>query len=155
MLNLTKLQKILLILTIIIAAIGFAGMQLSKFAVDSSLNNWEEGIAGYVSKMREQKQSDKPVALFFYTDWCPNCKKLREEILASAEVQAFMKEVLPVKINPESGPLENQLSEDYGVFGYPTVIIIPGKDKTPKTIRRTSNITPAQFVQQCKQAIAT
>ncbi|MDH3325273.1 MAG: thioredoxin family protein [Gammaproteobacteria bacterium] len=152
--NISTFQKAAIVISIIITAISFMIIQLNNFAQDSSLNSWNEGVPGYIASIREQKTSSKPIALFFYTDWCPNCKKLREEILSTPEVQAFMAELLPVKINPEKGPLENQLSEEYGVFGYPTVIIVPGAGKQPTVIRRTSNITPAQFIEQCRQALA-
>lgn len=152
--NITKLQKIMLIVGIIITALSFMVIQLSQYSHDSSLSNWKEGVSGYISSMREQQKTDKPIALFFYTDWCPSCEKLRKEVLSTPEVQALMNEMLPVKINPERGPLENQLSEEFGVFGYPTFIIIPGIDKKPIVIGRTSNVTPAQFVRQCRQAFS-
>jgi len=154
MMKITMFQKIVITVGIAITAISFMLIQLNNFTHDSSLNSWDEGVNGYISSMRKQKESAKPIALFFYTDWCPNCKKLREEILSTPEVQAFMNDLLPVRINPEKGPLENQLSEEFGVFGYPTVIIIPGVDKKPVVIKRTNNISPAQFIQQCRQALS-
>lgn len=152
--NISALQKTLIIISIVITAVSFMAIQLNNLAVDSSLNNWKEGVPGYISSIRTQKENNKPIALFFYTDWCPNCKKLREEVLSSVEVTDYMNDFLPVKINPEKGPLENQISEEFGIIGYPTVIIIPSRDKAPIAIRRTSNITPTQFIAQCRQALA-
>ena len=153
--NISRLQKAIIAISIIFTALSFMVIQLNSFAQDSSLNSWKEGIPGYIASMREQKESNKPIAMFFYTDWCPNCNKLREEVLSTPEVADFMEQnLLPVKINPEKGPLENQISEEFGIIGYPTIIIIPGRDKTPITIRRTSNISPAQFIEQCRQALS-
>lgn len=154
--NITTFQKVIIAVSIIITSLSFMVIQLNSFSQDSSLTNWKEGIAGYITSMRDQKESNKPVALFFYTDWCPNCRKLREDVLSTPEVANFVNDnLLPVKINPEKGPLENQISEEFGIIGYPTVIIIPGLDKPPVTIRRTSNITPSQFIEQCRQALST
>lgn len=153
--NISPFKKVIIVISIIITAVSFMLIQLNNFAQDSSLNNWKEGVAGYVSSMRDQKVSNKPIILFFYTDWCPNCKTLRENILSTIEVQNFIGELLPVKINPENGPLENQLSEEFGVFGYPTIIVLPNGDKPPTTIKRTANITPTQFIEQCREALST
>jgi len=152
--NISLLQKTLIVIGIVITAMSFMIIQLNNYAEDSSLSNWNEGITGYVSSIQDQKENNKPMMLFFYTDWCPSCKKLREEILSTPEVTDFMGDFLAVKINPEKGPLENQISEEFGVFGYPTIIIISGPNKTPATIKRTSNITPAQFIAQCRQALS-
>jgi len=147
-------QKITIVVSIILTALGFMLIQLNTHAIDSSLNKWKDDVPGFIASMREQKENNKPIAIFFYTDWCPNCKQLREEVLSSPEVSHFMNDLLAVKINPEKGPLENQIAEEFGVYGYPTVILIPGKNQPPVTIKRTHNITPAQFIEQCKQALS-
>jgi len=152
--QLSRTKKTTLIFIVIVSALAFIINQLNNYAVDSSLPQWKEGLPGYISSMRAQKESNKPVVLFFYTDWCASCKKLREEILSSPEVEQYMGKLLPVKINPENGALENQLSEEYGVIGYPTVIIIPGENKPYKTVVRTSNVTPTQFIAQCENAMS-
>jgi len=153
--NISPLTKVILIASIVLISIGFIFTQFQQFSQDSSLNDWNSGLSGFITSMEEQRDSNKPIALFFYTDWCPNCKKLREDILSSPEVRALMTQWIPVKINPENGPLENQLAEEFGVFGYPTFIVLPGGDEKPVLIRKTSNISPAEFVEQCRQALAT
>lgn len=153
--NISPFKKLILIVSIILLSSGFIISQLQQFSQDSSLSDWNSGLSGFITSMKEQRDSNKPIALFFYTDWCPNCKKLREDILSSPEVRTLMAQWIPVKINPENGPLENQLSEEFGVFGYPTFIVLPGRNKKPVLIRKTSNISPAEFVKQCRQALAT
>lgn len=151
--NLSAIQKILLTVAIIAIALTFMIIQLGKYAQDTSLSDWKEGAQGYIEGVREQKSNEKPIALFFYTDWCTNCENLRETVLSTKEVSSYMKDYIPIKINPEKGAVENQISTEFNVIGYPTIIIIP-KDGAAKRIRKTSNISPAQFIEQCKSAVA-
>ena len=148
-----KLKKWLIIVTISIISLAFIGIQLKQFAHDASLNNWNSGFEGYINSSRWQKSSEKPIALFFYTDWCPNCKRLREEILSNQTVDAYLTAFKPVKINPELGPLEDKLAQEFGVFAYPSIFIVPADGSKSIPIRRTSNISPEEFIAQLDQAI--
>ena len=150
--DLTKLQKRILTIVIMILSLAFMGMQLSRFANDTSLNNWENGFAGYMKVSRLQAESGKPMALFFYTDWCSSCKALREEILATPQVREYMESLHAVKVNPEAGGAENRLAQDYGVLGYPTFLIVDSITGRVKQITRTGNITPEQFIDQLERA---
>jgi len=138
-------------MVIIVLSLGFITMQLSKFALDVSLNEWGKGIEGYVKANRDQHESGNPIALFFYTDWCENCKYLREEVLAKPDVSAHFADMHPVKINPEKGQLENKLAEEYGVIGYPSFFLVDSATGKVEQIHRT-NGTPQQFIELLKQA---
>jgi thiol-disulfide isomerase/thioredoxin len=150
--QLTRFQKLAVALGIIVLSLGFAASQLAKFAVDASLADWQQGFAGYVATGRLQVASGKPMVVLFYTDWCPNCKKLREEVLASPEVRRYVETLHPVRINPELGLAEQKLADSYGVRGYPSLYVVDAKTGNAVMIRRTSNITPAQLIEQLVQA---
>ena len=126
---------------------------LSSFARNVALNDWESDLPGYIKSVKLQNSSDKPIAVFFYTDWCSNCKALREEVLSSTEVQAFMKDLHPVKINPETSAYEETLAQEFGVVGYPSFFIIKQNGEVVRQIRRTTQISPAQFISQLRAAI--
>jgi len=149
----SKLRKWLITATVLISSLTFIVIQLNQFAHDASLNNWNSGFEGYINSSRWQQNTKKPIALFFYTDWCSNCKKLREEILSDQSVDAYLKALMPVKINPELGPLEDKLAQEFGVFAYPSVFIMPADGSESIPIRRTSNISPNEFIAQLEQAI--
>jgi len=148
---LTRLQKFALLTTITILSLGFITMQLSKFAVDVSLNEWGKGIEGYVKANQDQHESGKPIALFFYTDWCESCKYLREEVLVKPDVSAHFADMHPVKINPEKGEMEFILAKDYGVIGYPSFFLVDTITGKIEQIHKT-NGTPQQFIELLKQA---
>lgn len=139
---------------VIIISAAFLVVQLIRFTDDSALNDWSSDVGGYITAVRDQAQSDKPIALFFYTDWCPNCKRLRESILSSQSFKDFSQQMILVKVNPESSPVNQKLADDFGVIGYPMFYVIPAKG-TPVLIRRTSGVTPEEFIAQCKQALVS
>jgi len=128
-------------------------IQLGRFAVDASLHDWHEGYSGYQQAVAEQRKTGKPLALFFYTDWCDSCKKLRNSVLASSEFTAYKSQLIPLKINPEYGSQEKSIADRFGVFGYPTFIILKADSAKPQYVRKTSNITPSEFIQACNAAI--
>ena len=146
----TRQIRTLTSLAIITGAIGLIAVQLSQFAVDASLRNWHENAEGFETALGIQKTTKKPIALFFHTDWCANCKKLRENILSSAEFDGYLKNVIPVKINPEAGSKERQIADKYAVRGYPTFLMIGPDSNSVSRLRTSQNLTPQQFVDQCK-----
>ena len=142
------------VIALITTGILFAAVQLSRFSTDASLSEWLENGQGYTQALALQRVSGKPIALFFHTDWCANCKKLRETVLSSPPMRSFVEtRLIPVKINPEYGPAEWSIAKQFGVLGYPTFYIFSANPKQITPIRRTINVTPEEFVQECRQAI--
>ena len=118
------MKRLLISASLILIGIIFISIQLYRYSVDSSLSDWHSQTEGFIKANLEQKHNGKPILLFFYTDWCSNCRALREKVLTSSEVKKFLSHTIPVKINPETGRTENELSNEFGVMGYPTLILI-------------------------------
>lgn len=139
---------------ILISATSFIAVQLSRFSQDASLSQWHADINGYIDAQILQRDTGKPIFAFFYTDWCPNCKKLREQILSSTEFRNYSdNKLILLKINPENGKLENQLAEEFGVMGYPTVLLLPNNENQFARVSRTANVSPTQFVSQVSELL--
>lgn len=80
------------------------------------------------------KKANKPLLLFFTgSDWCGWCKKMHQEVFSSPEfaqmvgndfifvdVDFPMNKKLPQQLQEQN----NRLKHQYGVTGYPTVIIL-------------------------------
>jgi thiol:disulfide interchange protein len=150
-----KTKRWPLVLLIVSAALILPAVLLSQLAVDVSLSGWHENAAGYQQALLEQSRTGKPLALFFHTEWCASCKELRKDVLVSDTFNRFLPNVIPVKIDPESGPQENAIAQRFGVVGYPTFLLVSSNPNKIIPIRRTSHVKPKEFVQACRNALQT
>lgn len=141
----TRNIAITLLVTISLIFVIFS---LSRLSTDVGLSHWEADFPGYVKSVRLQEESNKPMAVFFHTDWCTSCKTLRENILSTPEVQAFMENFHPVKINPENSPYEETLAQEFGVMGYPSFYVVDQGGDRVQQIHKTFGVSPEQFIAQ-------
>lgn len=87
--------------------------------------SWHTGAEGYARAEREQADTGAPLLVYFYTDWCPYCRRLDDTLLASARVDGFLGErAVKVRVNPESGAAERALAQRYGIGGYPSLFLV-------------------------------
>lgn len=66
----------------------------------------------------EVSQSEKPVLIDFYADWCNPCKML------APEVEAFAEETETVKVCKLNVDESSELAVIYGVMSIPTLILV-------------------------------
>lgn len=69
------------------------------------------------AEIKKLLKSNKPVAVFFYADWCPHCKVMHEPY---EELEKEHKDTKFVKMESEDIP------SDIGVNGYPHFELVKG-----------------------------
>jgi len=109
--------------------------------------NWLEGANGYARGLDQAKLSGKPLILYFYTDWCPYCRKFENNILADAAVKKNLESFIRVQVNPDDGSRENELARQYRVSGYPTVLFARASDLQGAEAAGRAIRAPADFIQ--------
>ncbi len=67
----------------------------------------------------EVLNSDKPVLVDFYADWCGPCKQMAPIIEEVAETVSDNVKVVKVNVDEE-----NNLAEQYGISSIPTLVFI-------------------------------
>ena len=97
---------------------------------------WYEGFEGFHEAYEKAIETDQPVLVYFYTDWCGYCRQLERELLPTPEVQTALEDVIKVRINPESGPQEGGISRRYGVSSFPSLFMHPPGLQAPRKIVR-------------------
>ena len=80
-----------------------------------------QDAAGYAEALREHERTGKPMALYFYVDWCKYCAQLERGILSRSEVKQYLETILYVSVNPEHGKGEEALFEKFEGRGYPDI----------------------------------
>lgn len=127
--------------------------------------SWFDDAAGYAEALAAAEEAETPVLVYFYTEWCPYCRQLNSELLASTEVQLELNGMLAVRVNAEKGPDERSLAAHYRVRGYPALFVysVDSGDGYPgggfQPIRRTVGgaegvrlKTPEEFVATLRAA---
>jgi tetratricopeptide (TPR) repeat protein len=124
-----------------------------------SFANWGHGASGYEQMLSEAQDAERPLILYFNTEWCKWCKKFNSEILASWETEDFISNIPKVEINPDNGSDEEALMKKYGITGYPTFLVsIPAfsnKTKRVSTSLKGGKLTVDSFLQEIKARIAS
>jgi thiol:disulfide interchange protein len=108
-----------------------------------------QDAAGYAEALREHERTGKPVALYFYADWCKYCAQLERGSLSRAEVKQYLETILYVSVNPEHGKAEAALFEKFEGRGFPTFLIL-AKNHPVREI--ATHVTPEAFLQECSEA---
>ena len=78
------------------------------------------------------KNSDKPVLLDFYADWCGPCRMVLPII---DEIAGERDDIVVGKINVDA---ESELAEQFGVFSIPTLVVL----KDGKVVNQASGARP-------------
>ena len=107
---------------------------------------WYEGGAGYKKALQAQKSTDDAIAIYFFTTWCPYCRKFEKNILNTPEVKHGLEPALKVKADAEK---EEALSEKFGVNSYPRFYVV-----TPDlyATRLKVGVTSEEFLEECAEA---
>ena len=163
----------LLLLLSLFALVLFNGRTLGLFpkANNSRIENspaaravngpdaWYEGPDGYEAADGLHRTQHDAIIVYFYTDWCPYCKKLDRDLLPAPEMREFLKSVIKVRINPENGERELALARKFDVHGFPSVFVVPRESDMQTKVYPFKRIggtfqalSPADFAQACKRA---
>ncbi|VAW47137.1 hypothetical protein MNBD_GAMMA03-150 [hydrothermal vent metagenome] len=145
-------QGIIFVVVLVGAFVIFNGLKnLSK---EVSLKDWLSQAEGYGEAITQHQQTEKPILVLFYTDWCGSCKVLKADLLTSPDVKQFINDsLIAVKINPERDMDSANLATQFNVIGYPMLFVVQEKGQVVRLVRKTHRITSEQFIIQLQRAM--
>lgn len=117
-------------------ALSFAAALLFSAVSLMAKPGWSED---YAASLAKAKTDNKLVLLDFTgSDWCGWCIKIDNEIFSKPEFQEYAKKNLELveldfprrKTLPANVKAQNEkLAQEYGIQGYPTIIVLNSKGK--------------------------
>lgn len=112
---------------------------LALLLAAASLHASDVWTTDYQAALARAAAEKKPVLLEFTgSDWCPPCKMMAAQIFDTNEFTEFAKtSIVAVKLDfprskPQSPELKAQnqaLSQQYGIEGFPTVVLLSSEGK--------------------------
>ena len=106
-----------------------------------------EKVSGLSALQEKIKNSDKPVLLDFYADWCTSCKEYDEITFKDPAVikalDGFIRLRVDVTKNSES---DKEMIEHFGLFGPPAIIFWNSNKEELKDMRLVGYKNPSEFL---------
>ena len=84
------------------------------------------------NNFEEVKNSDKPVLIDFYADWCGPCRMVAPILHEIAEERP---DIVVAKINVDD---EEELAMEFGVYSIPTLVVM----KNGEVVKQASGARP-------------
>ncbi len=103
---------------------------------------WHEGSVDQA--FDTARAEDKPVFLYWGAVWCPPCHYLKEKVFKTEAFATKSAEFVMVELDGDT-ELAQTLGEDFGVMGYPTVIVLDGERN--EIMRMTSGIPADEYAE--------
>lgn len=133
-------------LTTISIIILFVWLVLAvKYELDA-FKGWFNNSKGYSEALFDHKKSGKSMIVYFYTDWCPHCRKFNDKVLKKSEIINFLNDKIKVQINPEIGEEEDKISQKYGVYGFPSFFVVMDNETNIQRINVSGNMSANDFI---------
>ena len=82
------------------------------------------------------RNSEKPVLIDFYADWCGPCRMVSPIVDEIAEERD---DILVAKVNVDE---ESELASEFGVFSIPTLVVV----KNGKVINQSAGARPKDSI---------
>ena len=110
-----------------LAAVLLLAPRLGHAGEGGLWRNWNEGL-------KEASQTQRPILVDVYTDWCGWCKRMDRDVYSREDVREYLNErFVPVRLNAESANpafyegrslSSRALAARFRVTGYPTTVFL-------------------------------
>lgn len=97
------------------------------------------------------KNTNKPVIIDFYADWCAQCKELDKYTYTDAGVVSLSTKFNTIKVDLTKK--NSEITEKFNIKGLPVVAFINSKGDEIKELRITGFLRPEEFIKKMQIAL--
>lgn len=107
---------IIIVTAVVLIVFGQPSVSNNQSNADTT---WQTNLD---STLQDAKNTNKPIFIDFYADWCSYCKELNESTLSDPNVKKKLnRDYVKVDINTDQNP---DLSSRYKIYSLPTIVIL-------------------------------
>lgn len=106
------------------------------------------------ARLTQARESEKPVMLDFYADWCIPCLELDHKTFTDPAVIEATREFVRLKVDLThfDSPEAENLRKRFNIAGVPTIIFLDRTGEEVTSSRVVGYIPPAEFIERTKPA---
>lgn len=98
---------------------------------------------------KEVLQSDRPVLVDFWAEWCAPCRMLAPTVEAVGE--QYSESAVVVKLNVDDNP---SAAQRYGIKGIPTLILFKDGKEVERVVGATSKETISRMIEKHQNLVS-
>ncbi|WP_173910581.1 protein-disulfide reductase DsbD [Acinetobacter sp. Marseille-Q1618] len=150
-----KLLILLIVVGVISGGVWQTRQAIQQFnAIEKveNLNAWIKVTNAQQLEHALAENTQKPIIIDVYADWCVACQPIEKEVFPRADVQAALQDVVRIKLDlthPEAS--QDALLKKWQILGPPTMIFLNSQQQEMRDLRLTGTFTAAQFLQKLAQ----
>lgn len=84
---------------------------------------WYQDAERFSASVQESNTTGAAHLVYFYTDWCPYCKRLDNDIIYTAKTRENLQDVVRIRINPDADAASRKIAQQFGINGFPIVLV--------------------------------
>ncbi|MBX7173535.1 MAG: thioredoxin family protein [Pyrinomonadaceae bacterium] len=143
--SLKKIGSVLIFAVIILAAY-FINVEVQSYYGRQALEKANLQNFTLADALKKAEAENKLVLVDVSAIWCPNCRRLDNEVFANQEVRKFVNEKFVFSRLEYESPEGTDFLEKHNATGFPNLWLLDGKGNVVKKLRITFD--PTEFLKQ-------